>query len=211
MLTALLEDSHTRVTLRGVSGVENQHPARADIKRFGDAPIPQGTILAVRVANLGVKEAMLAAMPDSFFNMAHFDGFAGVLIQLSRVSMSDLRDALLDAWAACAPPQLAAEFKDARDPVREVNDDRTAERRLLGGGLEARECTDYVGEPAGVGMDGEVDVRSEERGENRRCSLADRRVRAGVRRVERGRQQRIPRRVRGIQRRRCRGFPLEWP
>ena len=87
---------------------------KADIKRFGDAPIPQGTILAVRVANLGIKESVLAAMPESFFNIAHFDGFAGVLIQLSRVSMSDLRDALLDAWAACAPPQLGAEFKDAR-------------------------------------------------------------------------------------------------
>jgi len=87
---------------------------KADIKRFGAAPIPQGTILAVRVANLGVKEAVLAAMPDSFFNMAHFDGFAGVLIELSRVSMGDLRDAVIDAWAACAPPKLAAEFKDAK-------------------------------------------------------------------------------------------------
>ena len=90
----------------------------ADINRFGDAPIPDGTILAVRVANLGVKEAVLAAMPDSFFNMAHFDGFAGVLIQLSRVSMGDLRDALVDAWAACAPPSLAAEFDDARSRRR---------------------------------------------------------------------------------------------
>lgn len=87
---------------------------KADIKRFGDSSIPQGTILAVRVANVGVKEAVLAAMPDSFFNIAHFDGFAGVLIQLSRVPIGDLRDALVDAWAACAPPQLAAEFNDGR-------------------------------------------------------------------------------------------------
>ena len=92
--------------------------SKADTKRFGDAPIPQGTILAVRVANLGIKEALLAAMPDSFFTIAHFDGFAGVLIQLSRVSMADLRDALLDVWAACAPPQLAAEFNDARSGRR---------------------------------------------------------------------------------------------
>ena len=91
---------------------------KADIKRFGDAPIPQGTILAVRVANLGVKEAMLAAMPDSFFNMAHFDGFPGLLIELARVSKSDLRDALVDAWAACAPPALAAEFNGARSARR---------------------------------------------------------------------------------------------
>ena len=91
---------------------------KADIKRFGDTPVPQGTILAVRVANLGVKEAVLAAMPDSFFNMAHFDGFAGVLIQLSRVTIGDLRDALLDAWAACAPAQLAAEFKDPKSGRR---------------------------------------------------------------------------------------------
>lgn len=92
--------------------------SKADIKRFGDTPIPRGTILAVRVANLGVKEVVLAAMPDSFFNIEHFDGFAGVLIQLTRVSTGDLRDALVDAWAACAPPQLAAEFNRARDGRR---------------------------------------------------------------------------------------------
>ena len=92
--------------------------SKADIKRFGDAPVPQGTILAVRVANLGVKEAVLAAMPDPFFNIVHFDGFPGVLIQLSRVSMADLQDALVDAWAACAPAQLAAEFKKARSGRR---------------------------------------------------------------------------------------------
>ena len=92
--------------------------SKADIKRFGDTPVPEGTILAVRVANLGVKEAVLAAMPGSFFTIAHFDGFSGVLIQLSQVSSGDLRDALLDAWAACAPPQLVAEFKDARSGRR---------------------------------------------------------------------------------------------
>lgn len=88
--------------------------SKADIRRFADTPIPQGTILAVRVANLGVKEAVLAAMPEAFFTMAHFDGFPGVLIQLDRAPMEDLRDALLDAWAACAPSQLAADFADVR-------------------------------------------------------------------------------------------------
>lgn len=88
--------------------------SKADIKRFGDAPIPQGTILAVRVASLDIKEAVLAAMPDSYFTIAHFDGFAGVLIELRRVTLRDLRDGLVDAWLSCAPPALAAEYRAAR-------------------------------------------------------------------------------------------------
>ena len=85
---------------------------KADIKRFGDAPIPDGPILAVRVAGLDEKEAVLAAYPDAFFTIAHFDGFPGVLIRLRDVALADLRDALTDAWFACAPPALADSLRD---------------------------------------------------------------------------------------------------
>lgn len=85
--------------------------SKADVTRFGDAPIPQGTILAVRVASLEVKEVVLATMPDSYFDIAHFDGFPGVLIELSRVKLDDLRDGIIDAWLACAPPALVATLR----------------------------------------------------------------------------------------------------
>jgi hypothetical protein len=39
--------------------------SKADIRRFGDATPPDGPILAVRVADLGEKEAVLAATPKA--------------------------------------------------------------------------------------------------------------------------------------------------
>src|SRR5262245_56585531 len=41
--------------------------SKADIRRFGDETPPDGPILAVRVADLGEKEAILAANTDAFF------------------------------------------------------------------------------------------------------------------------------------------------
>jgi hypothetical protein len=84
--------------------------SKADIKRFGDAAPPAGPILAVSVDDLGEKEAVLAAQPEAFFTIPHFDGYAAVLIQLRRVGKRALREALLDGWLACAPAKLADEF-----------------------------------------------------------------------------------------------------
>ena len=83
---------------------------KADIKRFGDATPPDGPILAVRVEDLAEKEAVLAEGGKGFFTIPHFDGFAAVLIQLKSVGKRNLRDAILDAWLACAPPRLAEEY-----------------------------------------------------------------------------------------------------
>lgn len=78
--------------------------SKADIRRFGDQVPPDGPILAVRVGDLGEKEAVLAANPDAFFTIPHFDGYAAVLIQLPEVSAGALRDAITDGWLACARP-----------------------------------------------------------------------------------------------------------
>ena len=80
---------------------------KADLKRFGDTVPPSGQILAVRVADLEDKEALLAAGRRGFFTMAHFDGYPAVLIQLSAVGKRALEEAIVDAWIACAPPALA--------------------------------------------------------------------------------------------------------
>lgn len=82
--------------------------SKADIKRFGAQAPPDGPILAVRVEDLGEKEAVLAANPGPFFTIPHFEGYAAVLIQLPAVSKKALRDAITDGWLACAPPRLAA-------------------------------------------------------------------------------------------------------
>jgi hypothetical protein len=84
--------------------------SKADIKRFGDTPPPEGPILAVRVADLHDKEAVLASGQPGVFDIPHFDGYAAVLIQLKAVRKRALSELLLDAWLACAPEDLAAAY-----------------------------------------------------------------------------------------------------
>jgi hypothetical protein len=84
--------------------------SQADLRRFGDEAPPAGAILAVRVEDLGEKEAVLAAAPAGFFTIPHFDGYAAVLIELARVPGPALREAITDAWLACAPKKLADRY-----------------------------------------------------------------------------------------------------
>ena len=84
--------------------------SKADLKRFGDETPPDGPILAVRVEDLGEKEAVLAAHPGAFFTIPHFNGYSAVLIQLRKVSGKALREAITDGWLACAPSRLADEY-----------------------------------------------------------------------------------------------------
>jgi hypothetical protein len=88
--------------------------SKADLKRFGHEPPPHGPILAVRVSDLGEKEAMLAAHPKAFFTIPHFDGYAAVLVQLKAVGKRELREALIDGWCACAPGPGTARPRRAR-------------------------------------------------------------------------------------------------
>jgi hypothetical protein len=84
--------------------------SKADIKRFGDTAPPDGPILAVRVEDLGEKEAVLSAGPRGIFTIPHFNGYPAVLIQLKTVSKKSLREAIVDGWLACAPPALAKQY-----------------------------------------------------------------------------------------------------
>src|SRR6266545_1476398 len=81
--------------------------SKADIRRFGDETPPEGSILAISVADLGEKEAMIAGNPKAFFTIPHFNGYAAILVQLKKVTAKALREALLDGWLACAPRALA--------------------------------------------------------------------------------------------------------
>ena len=90
--------------------------SKADIKRYGATTPPEGPIVAVRVADLGDKEAVLAAGSKGVFTIPHFDGFAAVLIQLRTVTKKVLREAVVDAWLSCAPPHLADEYLRAEGP-----------------------------------------------------------------------------------------------
>ena len=85
--------------------------SKADLKRFADAgeTPPEGPNIAVVTADLAEKEAVLAAGGPGVFTMAHFDGYAAVLVQLKKVRKKALRELLTDAWLAVAPPRLTAD------------------------------------------------------------------------------------------------------
>jgi hypothetical protein len=88
--------------------------SKADLRRFGNTVPPTGPIVAIRVADLAEKEAVLASSSKAIFTIPHFDGFAAILVQLKTVTKSALRDAVLDGWLACAPPGLAHEYLSDR-------------------------------------------------------------------------------------------------
>lgn len=84
--------------------------SKADIRRFGEETPPEGPILAISVADLGEKEAVLAGNPKAFFTIPHFNGYAAILVQLRKVTKKALREALVDGWLAAAPRALADEY-----------------------------------------------------------------------------------------------------
>jgi hypothetical protein len=88
--------------------------SKADLRRFGDATPADGPVLAVSVEDLGEKEAVLAAGIKGVFTIPHFDGYAAVLIQLKSIGKRALREAIVDAWLAVAPPRLADEHLQRR-------------------------------------------------------------------------------------------------
>lgn len=84
--------------------------SKADIRRFGSVAPPEGPIVAVRVADLADKEAVLASSSDAIFTIPHFNGYPAVLVQLKKVAKKALRDAMVDGWLACAPPSIADQY-----------------------------------------------------------------------------------------------------
>jgi hypothetical protein len=68
--------------------------------------VPNPDVLAVRVANLGQRDALLAADSKKFFTEPHYEGFPAVLVRLAAVTAADLKILLADAWRCQAPAEL---------------------------------------------------------------------------------------------------------
>ncbi|HVV77466.1 MAG TPA: hypothetical protein VHC43_15680 [Mycobacteriales bacterium] len=90
--------------------------SKADIRRYGDAPIPSDPIVAVRVADEAEKAAVLAQGRSGFFTIPHFDGFSAVLIELGRAKAAEVRESLIDGWLVYADEAAARKVLGQRKP-----------------------------------------------------------------------------------------------
>ena len=82
---------------------------KADVAALG-ADAPDGDILGARVADEGVKFALIADDPGAYFTTPHFDGYPAVLVRLAEIGVPELGELLTEAWSAQAPKTLAKEF-----------------------------------------------------------------------------------------------------
>jgi hypothetical protein len=87
---------------------------KKDRSDLGDA-VPDGPILGVRVADVGVKQALLADSPHVYFTIPHFDGYPAILVRLDEIDETELAEILEDAWLDRAPKRLATQYLHGRD------------------------------------------------------------------------------------------------
>ncbi|WP_285647976.1 MmcQ/YjbR family DNA-binding protein [Actinomycetospora sp. NBRC 106375] len=99
--------AHWRVSSRGF--VWERPLRRADEAALAETgvPLPDGDVLGVRVADEGVKQALLADDPDVYFTTPHFDGYPAVLVRLERIGADELRELVEEAWVLRAPKTVA--------------------------------------------------------------------------------------------------------
>lgn len=85
---------------------------KSDLTALGDRA-PTGAILGVRVADLEMKEVLLASNPQAFFTTPHFDGYPAVLIRLPKIPAKLLKDVIVEAWLARAPKRAVTAYLKA--------------------------------------------------------------------------------------------------
>jgi hypothetical protein len=77
----------------------------------------EGDVLVVK-AEIGHRDALIAARPDVYFVTPHDHDSRYVLVRLPAVDAPDLADLLADAWAMAAPKRRAANLDQAPRPIR---------------------------------------------------------------------------------------------
>jgi hypothetical protein len=82
---------------------------KADLEALG-ADAPDGDILGARVADEGVKFALIADDPAVYFTTPHFDGYPAVLVRLAEMGVAELTELVTEAWLAQAPKTLVKTF-----------------------------------------------------------------------------------------------------
>ena len=125
MASALPETSgerHARYRRLAGQGQEPsawERPLRRSDLRASGPDAPDGPILAARVADIRVKDALVADDPDVYFTTPHFNGYPAILVRLDRIDSAELRELLVEAWLARAPKTLGPRLP-RRAAVKEV-------------------------------------------------------------------------------------------
>jgi hypothetical protein len=83
---------------------------RTDLEALGD-DAPDGPILAARVPELGVKEALIATDSDVYFTIPHFNGYPAILVLLDKIARPELEELIVEAWLSRAPKRLVRQWE----------------------------------------------------------------------------------------------------
>lgn len=89
------------------SWMERVHPKKPKIAN--------DDVLAVRVANEGDKQMLLASDSEKFFTEPHYNGFPAVLVRLAAIDADELEELLIDAWRCMAPAALVEAYDAQHD------------------------------------------------------------------------------------------------
>jgi hypothetical protein len=79
---------------------------KSDVRALG-ATAPNGAILAVRTADLEMRDALLGSGTMGLFTIPHFNGYPAILIALDDVRVATLKIVLEESWLAHAPAPAA--------------------------------------------------------------------------------------------------------
>lgn len=100
-----VNDGRRSWAVRG-KGIAWERPLRPkEAALLGDAA-PVGDIIAIHVADEGIKQALIAAQPSTFFTIDHFNGYPAVLALRTQLRVADVRELFHDGWRIKAPASL---------------------------------------------------------------------------------------------------------
>jgi hypothetical protein len=77
--------------------------------------VPNPDVVAVRVANLIEKDALLATSSEKFFTEPHYNGYPAVMVRLAAVDADELEELITDAWRTQASKASVAAYDAAFD------------------------------------------------------------------------------------------------
>jgi hypothetical protein len=82
------------------------------------ARVPNAKVLAVRVADLDERDALLALGKRKYFTEPHYSGFPAILVRLPLARAGDLKALITEAWRCVAPRALVDDFEGRQRPAR---------------------------------------------------------------------------------------------